>query len=115
MVKLYHYTTYDRLQRIKREKVIRASTVQSSSRRDMIHGAGVYLTALDPEHHSKDQIAVNNWAGGGQARQKAGNTDYYVEIEIPESDYRLVAGLVAGGVALYQHYKDEEEKEKRKH
>ena len=54
-----------------------------------MHGVGVYLTTLDPDHHTKLEIATNNWAGGGQTRLREGNTDYYVEIEIPDSDYKL--------------------------
>ena len=89
MVRLYHYTTYEGLQKIKRERLIKESTGGSSSRRDMMHGAGVYLTALDPDHHTKQEIATNNWARGGQTRLRAGCADYYVELEIPDSDYRL--------------------------
>ena len=89
MVKLYHYTNYDGLQKIKREKAIRVSRGGSSSRRDMIHGPGVYLTALDPNQNTKEEIATNNWAGGGQSRLEKGYTVYYVEVEIPDSDYRL--------------------------
>ena len=90
MVKLYHFTTYDGLRDIKREKVIRVSRGgSSSSSRDMMHGAGVYLTALDPERHSKEEIAANNWAKGGEKRLREGNTDYYVEVDIPASDQWL--------------------------
>ena len=86
---MYHYTTYEGLQQIKRERRIRVSTGGSSRRRDLMHGAGVYLTALKPDQHTKQEIATNNWASGGQRRLREGNTDYFVEVEIPDSDYKL--------------------------
>ena len=88
MVKLYHYTTYDNLLSIKRERVIRASSSRSSVR-DMFHGPGVYLTRLDPGRYSKPEIGRNNWSGGGQAKVAEGKVDYYVMVEIPETDYWL--------------------------
>ena len=91
MVKLFHYTTYDRLQGIKRERTIESSSVSNSatSPRDMFYGAGVYLTTLDPHSHSKEEIGLNNWSNGGERRIEDGFCDYYVEIDIPEEDHRL--------------------------
>ena len=82
MVVLYHYTSHNNLERIKREKVIRKSD-------ESFHGRGVYLTALDPESHSKQEIGRNNWSRGGEARVTQGYVDCYVMINIPETDYRL--------------------------
>jgi len=50
--KLYHFTTLDSYNKIERDGFIRAS---SSGK----YGPGVYLTDLDPNEHSVEEISKN--------------------------------------------------------
>jgi len=91
MVRLYHYTSKHGLAAIKREGRIKASRQMSGSAsgRDCAYGEGVYLTRLDPDEHSKAELAKNNYAGGWQSRLDDGNVDYYVEVEMDVLDPQL--------------------------
>merc|ERR1719370_2224530 len=87
MVRLYHYTDAGSLESIKQQRLIRKSS-RSQHHTDMIFGEGVYLTSMDPESYDKEELAKNNWLGGGPSRMAQGKTDHHVWIEIPENDPR---------------------------
>ena len=57
-MKLYHYTTTEGKDGIKRDKVIYQST---DTIKDCLLGEGVYLTSLNPNRNSKETIAKNNY------------------------------------------------------
>ena len=104
MVRLYHYTSKHGLTAIKREERIRASRQEEGSAptRDCQYGEGVYLTRLDPNQHSKEEVAKNNYAGGWQSRLGDGNLDCYVEVEMDALDPHLKKCQVHGrDVYLY--------------
>ena len=87
MVLLYHYTDARGLRGIRRDKVIQeTSTKQQPGSRDMCFGSGVYLTSKDPAKYSKEELAENNWQGGGASMMDRGKLDHHVWIEIPETD-----------------------------
>jgi len=94
MVRLYHYTSNHGLTAIKREGRIKASrqisSGSTSTTTDCMYGEGVYLTRLDPDEHSKAELAKNNYgAGGWQSRLDDGNVDCYVEVEMDLLDPQL--------------------------
>ena len=89
MVKLYHYTTKQNLDKIQRERCIYASGGRGAQHTDMFFGPGVYLTTLDPSNHSKDEIGENNWGRGGATRVHDGFLDHYIEVDIPDDDVNL--------------------------
>ena len=104
MVRLYHYTNKQGLASIKREERIKASRQEGGSAptRDCQYGEGVYLTRLDPDQHSKAELAKNNYGGGWQSRMDDGNVDCYVEVEMDALDPQLQKCRVQGrDVYLY--------------
>ena len=64
-MKVYHYTDQDGQRSIMRDESISVSTGAKS--RDAFHGQGVYLTSMDPESHTKEELAENNWQVINQA------------------------------------------------
>ena len=83
MGRLYHYTS-----QAGHEQIVRSGVIKQSQNftRDCVYGDGVYLTTLNPEDFSKEDLAKNNYGGGWRKRLSDGRLDYYVEIEIPFSD-----------------------------
>merc|ERR1712098_612824 len=86
MGRLYHYTTREGLESIKRTRRIKQS---ANFERDCVYGDGVYLTSLNPEDYDKSDLAKNNYGAAWKKRLEAGRLDCYVEIDIPFSDLRL--------------------------
>ena len=86
MGRLYHYTS-----QAGHEQIVRSGVIKQSQNftRDCVYGDGVYLTTLNPEDFSKEDLAKNNYGGGWRKRLSDGRLDYYVEIEIPFSDLKL--------------------------
>jgi hypothetical protein len=77
----YHYTDKKGAEGIWASKIIKQSTGQ---KRDAYHGDGVYLTKMPPQHHSKVDIAMNNWTTGSLEKAEKlvckGRVDYVVEV-----------------------------------
>jgi len=86
MGRLYHYTNQRGYENIKRSGIIRQS---QNFEKDCVYGDGVYLTTLNPEDFSKEDLAKNNYGGGWRRRMSDGRLDYYIEIEISYSDLKL--------------------------
>ena len=86
MGRLYHYTNQQGYDQIVRSKTIRQS---QNFEKDCLYGDGVYLTTMNPQEFSKEDLARNNWGGAWKKRMSAGRLDYYIEIEIPYSDLSL--------------------------
>ena len=87
MVLLYHYTDKRGLRGIRRDNMIQKTrTNQQPSSNDMRFGSGVYLTSKDPDKYSKEELAENNWQGGGASMMERGKLDHHVWIKIPERD-----------------------------
>ena len=86
MGRLYHYTS-----QAGHEQIVGSGVIKQSQNftRDCVYGDGVYLTTLNPEDFSKEDLAKNNYGGGWRKRLSDGRLDYYVEIEIPFSDLKL--------------------------
>ena len=99
MLILYHYTTEDAAKSIKDSKVIYKST---RSRRDAIHGDGVYLTSISPDK-SKSVIIRNNWDDGKNVIKKQ-IFRYY----LCKSSYRftLSSKFVRNWFVLCRHIKN---------
>ena len=55
---LYHYTDAKSASSIKNSKLIYQST---DTIKDVAWGQGTYFTDMDPNHHTAEQIAYNNW------------------------------------------------------
>ena len=63
----------------------------------------MYLTPLQPDEHSKEQVARNNYGGAWKSRLEGGSLDCYLELEIPHSDLKLERCKVEGReVYLYR-------------
>ena len=86
MGRLYHYTNQRGYENIKKSGIIRQS---QNFEKDCVYGDGVYLTTLNPEDFSKEDLAKNNYGGGWRRRMSDGRLDYYIEIEISYSDLKL--------------------------
>eukprot|EP00112_Aurelia_sp_Birch-Aquarium-sp1_P014232 Seg306.2 transcript_id=Seg306.2/GoldUCD/mRNA.D3Y31 product="hypothetical protein" protein_id=Seg306.2/GoldUCD/D3Y31 len=85
---LYHYTTKENLEDIRRSHYINPST-GDGPRKDACYGQGVYLTSLDPSKNKKAVIATNNYQRGSTKRLENGNVDFFIQIDIPAGDRRL--------------------------
>merc|ERR1712129_519029 len=78
-VKVFHYTTTMGLEGITKEGVVRKSANGFS-------GEGVYLTSLDPDHFTREQVAQNIYGSPTwQERLAAGNLDCWLEVQVEES------------------------------
>ena len=55
---LYHYTDAKATSSIKNSKLICQST---DTIKDAVWGQGTYFTDMDPNNHTAEQIAFNNW------------------------------------------------------
>jgi HYD1 signature containing ADP-ribosyltransferase len=75
MLKLYHYTDEEAFHSIKREGVIRAGTMNK-------YGMGVYLTDLDPEEYTREEVAKANYGVGAQRNLERGRLDHHIPIFI---------------------------------
>lgn len=102
MIKLYHYTNITGLNGIKKDEVIRSS----NSGKDSCYGQGVYLTSLNPEEHTKDYIAKNNWNDAGCAKKMQGCLDYYIEITFEDGDPDLKPDGFRDGRNIYRYQRD---------
>ena len=58
------------------------NSVRQAEGRDCVYGEGVYLTTLQPDEHSKEQVARNNYGGAWKSRLEGGSLDCYLELEI---------------------------------
>ena len=88
MLELYHYTSVESREKIRREGVIRRTV---TSDRDAMFGEGVYLNKMNPEEFEKDEIAKNNWGQYGFRKSlEDGKADAYVKIVIPVNDRKLM-------------------------
>jgi HYD1 signature containing ADP-ribosyltransferase len=92
MLKLYHYTDEGAFHSIKREGVIRAGTMNK-------FGVGVYLTDLDPEEYTREQVAKANYGVGAQRNLERGRLDYHIPILI--SSHEVIKKTANG--YLYPH------------
>merc|ERR1719509_374251 len=78
-VKVFHYTTTMGLEGITKEGVVRKSA-------DGFSGEGVYLTSLNPDHFTREQVAQNTYGSPTwQERLAAGNLDCWLEVQVEES------------------------------
>jgi len=80
---LYHYTDVDGAKNIIRVGKILAS-LKTMANVDGAYGNGVYLTNLDPETSSKQQIALNNWTNTSESTMK--KLKNYFVLDIPASE-----------------------------
>lgn len=55
---LYHYTDVNAAASINSSKLIYQST---DTIKDAVWGQGTYFTDMDPNNHTAEQIAFNNW------------------------------------------------------
>jgi len=82
MTDYYHYTDDAGAQSIIRSTKILAS-LSFMTNGDTAFGNGVYLTKMDPETNTKDEIAKNNWNNTSAAFIE--KTRYYFVIKIPDA------------------------------
>lgn len=90
---LYHFTTHEGYNNIERDGFIRPSV-------DGKYGAGVYLTDLDPNKHSVEEISKALYAAGGKKNSQAGKLDHHFCLKLSENHikyerphvYRYVGG-----------------------
>lgn len=107
---LYHYTDEKNSIAIERDGCIRPS-VDASGRASHRgpggrHGAGVYLTDMDPTEHDRSDVARSNYRSGWQ--KNLAKTDRYVAVDVPEGDPRLRKLPGSGRNHLYEGRIDEE-------
>ena len=82
-MKLYHYTNKKAYDAILNDRRILESKDRTM---DAVHGAGTYLTPLDPSH-KKEEIAKESY-NDGRAAGKAlrdGKLDYWFEFDLDEA------------------------------
>jgi HYD1 signature containing ADP-ribosyltransferase len=79
MLKLYHYTDEEAFHSIKREGVIRTGTMNK-------YGVGVYLTDLDPEEYTREEVAKSNYGAGAQHNLEGGRLDHHIPIFISSNE-----------------------------
>ena len=93
MVRLYHYTSKEGLEKILTEKLIRDSK------------EGVYLTSLNPRDYSMFSSAWNIYGRGCFKKMMDGSMDHYIELDIPLGDNNLttIMKFVADGTGLYRY------------
>jgi len=84
----YHYTDEEGSRKIIRSGKILASLSFTTSD-DAGYGNGVYLTTLNPDTHSKHDIAMNNWVKTTESF--INKTKYYFVLTIPDSDIKDVS------------------------
>eukprot|EP00112_Aurelia_sp_Birch-Aquarium-sp1_P025068 Seg816.3 transcript_id=Seg816.3/GoldUCD/mRNA.D3Y31 product="hypothetical protein" protein_id=Seg816.3/GoldUCD/D3Y31 len=82
----YHYTDQTSLDRILKSGYIKSST---DTQLDCAFGMGVYLTTLNPNEHSKEVIAKNNYEHGWRGGLARGKTDSFIQIWIPSGTRKL--------------------------
>lgn len=91
MAELYHYTDLNSVRSIQREGCIRPSH-DASGRGHRgpggRHGAGVYLTDMNPKEHDQREIAQNNYRAGWE--KNIGKTDHFIQVEISHQERRLL-------------------------
>jgi len=91
----YHYTDEEGSRKIIRSGKILASLSFTTSD-DAGYGNGVYLTTLNPDTHSKHDIAMNNWVKTTESF--INKTKYYFVLTIPDSD---IIDVSSNGRVLY--------------
>jgi len=88
---LYHYTDKDSFDAIKRDGCIRPSVDVAGRLHHRgpggRHGAGVYLTDMDPGEYERSDVARNNYGVGWKKNLR--KTDHYVAVMIPDDDLFL--------------------------
>lgn len=82
MVKVYHYTSKEGYEAIKKSKMIKASRGQGG--RDIACGEGVYFTSLAPKNRTKQEIALNNYDGTTANTGMLDKVAFWFEFDIPE-------------------------------
>mmetsp|Transcript_17553 Transcript_17553/g.31675 ORF Transcript_17553/g.31675 Transcript_17553/m.31675 type:complete len:176 (-) Transcript_17553:269-796(-) len=82
-LELFHYTTEWGLQGIKND-----GCIQSSPRKNVKFGPGVYLTTTNPGQERK-KTANELFGRGASNRYDEGRLDQYVRVEIKNNDTRL--------------------------
>ena len=70
----YHYTNEEGADAINESGTLKHTEVVDDI--DAVGGAGIYVTDLDPEEHSKTDILENNY--GGESPENDDKADYYV-------------------------------------
>ena len=67
---------------------------------DALFGSGVYLTTLNPNEYTKEEIAKNNWDNAWFKNLK--KTDRWIQIEIPDSDKHLSKAPSGRDIWIYE-------------
>ena len=84
MTIFYHYTDVDGCTAIQESRKILNSLFGGV---DAVFGTGVYLTTLNPNENTKEEITKNNWLDAWEHNLK--KTASWIQIEIPDSDKHL--------------------------
>ena len=90
MVRLYHYTCKENIEKIQVTRMLKKSKKHPIG---WIHGGSiedgaVFFTTMDPYTHDKEAIARNNWANGWREKINEGRVDAYIVIDVPDmSDF----------------------------
>ena len=75
---LYHYTTESSAKEIRRSKFIQESTPENFD--DSKFGEGCYFTIKSPQHHTKEEVAKNNWGKGWKQAIKQGKLEFVIKV-----------------------------------
>eukprot|EP00573_Skeletonema_grethae_P002655 CAMPEP_0201691222 /NCGR_PEP_ID=MMETSP0578-20130828/4441_1 /ASSEMBLY_ACC=CAM_ASM_000663 /TAXON_ID=267565 /ORGANISM="Skeletonema grethea, Strain CCMP 1804" /LENGTH=247 /DNA_ID=CAMNT_0048176383 /DNA_START=82 /DNA_END=825 /DNA_ORIENTATION=- len=75
---LYHFTTHEGYNNIERDGFILPSVAGK-------YGAGVYLTDLDPDKHSVEEISKALYGKGGTKNLRAGKLDHHFCLKLNEN------------------------------
>ena len=74
----YHYTTKSSAEAIYRSKFIQESTPENFD--DSKFGEGCYFTIKSPQHHTKEEVAKNNWGKGWKQAIKQGKLEFVIKV-----------------------------------
>jgi hypothetical protein len=83
---LYHYTSFEGIEVVRRSGLIQSST---NTFKDAISGPGVYLTSLPPSTNTQ-QLAQSNWAANAGNAIQQNKLDYYISFR--SVDVRISTG-----------------------
>jgi hypothetical protein len=84
-MQLFHYTSREGLEGIQQSGCILPSKGRGHENERNGYRSGVFLQTLDPNQHSKEEIARDSYRHGGASHLKEGKLDHYLEFEIPET------------------------------